>query len=60
MVTTLTRSPKEFIVKDLDGSRKKLWTKLNRNRLFGVEDQNIKAESMRQQTDEQLSEAEHG
>ncbi len=55
---------KDFIVKSLKGAsksnRQRLWVKLNQNRLFGVWDQNIKAESMRDQTKEQLAEAEGG
>ena len=49
----------ELGAKDLTGSRKRLWTRLNENRLFGYWDQNIKAESMRLQTTQQLSDAEH-
>ena len=47
----------EFITRNLGGSRKKLWVLLNENRLFGVEDQNVKAESLRFQTTSVLSEA---
>ncbi len=47
----------ELGTRDLDGSRKKLWIQLNKNRLFGVEDQNIKSESLRDQTTTQVLEA---
>ncbi len=47
----------EFITRNLGGSRKKLWVLLNENRLFGVEDQNVKAESLREQNATQLVEA---
>lgn len=54
---------KDFIVKSNKGTsksnRQRMWIQLNQNRLFGVWDQNIKAESMRDQTKEQLQEAEH-
>ena len=47
----------EFLTKNLGGSRKKLWVDLNENQLFGVEDQNVKAESLREQTATQVVEA---
>ncbi len=49
---------KEFLTKNLSGSRPKLWVLLNENRLFGVEDQNVKAESLRFQTTSVLRAAE--
>jgi len=48
----------EFGTKNLNGSRSQIWTELNRNILFGVEDQNVKAESLVRQTKEQLASAE--
>ncbi len=48
----------EFGTKNLNGSRSQIWTELNRNILFGVEDMNVKAESLIRLTKEQLATSE--
>lgn len=45
--------------RDLKGGRKRIWAELNNHGIVTMEmDPSIKAESLRDQTDEQLAEAE--